>query len=318
MSDKVRTDDVSDTQSFTDTDDGLTLDDFRFVTREENIEMDSVFSGDSLLRTAVKRFTKKKSNMFGLILLLLLIVFSIIGPYISGYGPYEQNLERINMAPDFSAHIFGTDSLGRDLFARCFQGLRISLLIALIATLINLIIGLNYGLVSGYKGGRVDTVMQRIVDVLSSIPTLVVVTLMMLILNPGVGAIIIALMVTGWMEMSIITRVQVLRIREREYILAARTLGAGERYIMFREILPNIIGPMTTQIMVSVPNAIYMETFLSFVGLGLPVGECSLGILISEGFKNTLMYPYQIIPPILINSHNGASDDRLQSGCRRT
>ncbi|MCR4605092.1 MAG: ABC transporter permease [Eubacterium sp.] len=308
--------------------DGFTADDFQFAKREV-AQVDHVFSGDSYFRTVVKKFTAKKSNIFGLILLALLIVLSIIGPYLTGHPYDEQNLDRANMAPriplildgsqtlngtegeikvnryeelglEDTYYIFGTDELGRDLFSRCFQGLRISLLIALISTLINLAIGMNYGMISGYIGGKTDLVMQSVVDVASSIPALVVVTLMMLVLEPGFTAIIIAMMVTGWMEMSIVARMQVMRIKDLEYIQASRTLGAGKRFILFHEVMPNIIGPLMTQIMVSIPNAIYMETFLSFIGLGMPVGSCSIGTLISSGFSHCLMYPYQLIPAIVV------------------
>ena len=309
--------------------DGFTEEDFRLANRDADLGIDHVFSGDSFFRTVVRRFVSKKSNMVGLILLMILILLSIFGPHLST-SPYdEQNLDRANMAPRIpllldgtqylegtegdirvnryeelglqdTYYFFGTDELGRDLFARTFQGLRISLLIALIAALINLAIGMNYGMISGYLGGRTDMVMQSVVDIASSIPTLVIVTLMMLILEPGFIAIIIAMMVTGWMEMSIVARVQVLRIKDREFIQAARTLGAGKGFILFHEIMPNIIGPLMTQIMVSIPNAIYMETFLSFIGLGMPVGSCSLGTLISSGFSHCLMYTYQLIPPIAV------------------
>ncbi|MBR6228449.1 MAG: ABC transporter permease [Eubacterium sp.] len=309
-------------------DDGWTEEDFRFAVREESIQTDEPIRGDSFMKVAVKRFVSKKTNMFGLILLFVLILLSIIGPYLSGYGYNEQHLERANMAPHIplladgtenmngnegkirinryeelgidTYYLFGTDKFGRDLFSRCFMGLRISILIALIATLINLAIGMNYGMISGYIGGRTDSIMQRITDIFSSIPALVIVTLMMLILKPGFGAIILALMVTGWMEMSIVARVQVLRLKDREFVLAARTLGAGRFFILSREILPNIMGPMMTEIMVLIPNAIFMETFLSFVGLGMPVGSCSLGALISAGFQNCLMHPYQLVPCVVL------------------
>ena len=308
--------------------DGFAPEDFQFAKREVE-QVDRVFSGDSYIKTVIKRFKSKKSNIFGLILLGLLILLSIVGPYLSGHPYDEQNLERANMAPriplildgtqtmtgtegdirvnryeelglDDTYYLFGTDELGRDLFSRCFQGLRISLLIALISTLINLAIGMNYGMISGYLGGKTDLVMQTVVDIASSIPALVVVTLMMLILQPGFTAIIIAMMVTGWMEMSIVARMQVMRIKDLEYIQAARTLGAGKGFILVHEVMPNIIGPLMTQIMVSIPNAIYMETFLSFIGLGMPVGSCSIGTLISDGFSHCLMYPFQLIPAIVV------------------
>ena len=122
----------------------------------------------------------------------------------------------------------------------------------------------------------------------------------MLVLEPGAGTIIFALMLTGWTEMSIMTRALVLRLKEQEYVQAARTLGAGNMYIMFREILPNITGNLITQIMVSIPDAIFLETFLSFVGLGLPLGSCSLGQLISDGFSHCVLHPYKLFPAMVI------------------
>ncbi|MCR5790122.1 MAG: ABC transporter permease [Lachnospiraceae bacterium] len=309
--------------------DGFKEEDFQFVKREEGLETDHTYSGESFFRAAVHRFFARKANIFGLVLLCLLVLMSIIGPHISGYSYDEQDLEREGLAPripgilsgaetlsgtrgdievnryeelglDDVYYFFGTDSLGRDLFSRCFQGLRVSLLIALAAGLIDLVIGMNYGMISGFFGGRTDMLMQQFVDVASSIPSLVIVTLLMLILEPGIGAIIIALMLTGWMEMSIVARAQVLKLKEQEFVLAARTLGAGQFFILFREILPNIVGTLITQIMVTIPNAIFLETFLSFVGLGLPIGSCSLGRLISDGFDNCLLHPYQLVPCMLL------------------
>ena len=209
--------------------------------RASSLEIDHSFAGDSFFKAGVKRFLAKKSNVFGLALLCLLMVMSLIGPYLSGHSYAEQNLERANMAPRIPGLLsgeeklsgtegqilvnryeelglqdiyypFGTDSLGRDLFSRCFQGLRVSVLIALAAALIDLVIGVNYGMISGYLGGRTDLIMQQIVDIAGSIPSLVIVTLLMLGLKPGVGTIIFALMLTGWMEMSIIARTQLLRL----------------------------------------------------------------------------------------------------------
>ncbi len=284
----------------------------------------------------LKRFLAQKSALIGVIILLILVFLSIVGPYLSGHGYDRQNLPRANMAPrvpvleslgildgseilpktDKSVvvnkyreeglletgtyYLFGTDSLGRDLFSRCFMGLRISLFIALVATLSNLLIGMNYGMISGYFGGITDILMQRASDVMNSIPTLVVVTLLMLILKPGIWSIIIALMLSGWIQMSRIARVEVLEAKEMEYVQAARTMGAGHLHIMFREIAPNIIGKMMTQIMLSIPSAVFLEAFLSFVGLGMPAGTCSLGLLLSEGFSNALLHPYKLIFPALI------------------
>lgn len=289
-----------------------------------------------------KRFKAQKSAVVGVVIIGVLILLAMFGPYLSGHSYDEQNLDRANLPPKvtlFSSlgiwdgtqtiqkaggavtvnryeeqgitdyYLFGTDALGRDMFSRCFMGIRISLLIAMIATAINLIIGMNYGIISGYFGGMTDILMQRFVDVLGSIPTLVVVTLMMLVLTPGMGSIIVAMMISGWIEMSLIARAEVLKVKELEYIQAARTIGASHGHIIFKEIVPNIIGKLVTQIMLSIPSAVFLEAFLSFVGLGMPPGTCSLGTLLSDGFKNVLMHPYQLIPAaimmvlIMVGSH---------------
>ena len=180
------------------------------------------------------------------------------------------------------------------------MGTRVSLYIAFVAVLIDMIVGLSYGLISGYFGGAVDSVMQRFSEIVNGIPRLVIVTLLMLILRPGIATIIFALMITEWIGMSRIARAEMLNLKEREFVLASRTLGAGNFNIIFREILPNIIGQIITQTMFSIPTAIFTEAFLSFVGLGIPVPQCSLGSLISDAFNSFTTHSYQIVPPILI------------------
>lgn len=314
----------------------------KYVPKKE----DFVFASDQVKKGAVKeavsgvkhetlkRFMAQRSAVFGAVILVLLILLSLIGPYISGHSYDEQNLSYANMAPRVpllsglgifdgsedvpktsgtitenkyetleitdTYYLFGTDSLGRDMFARCFMGLRISLIIAFAATMINLIIGMNYGIISGYFGGATDLIMQRFIDIISSIPTLVVVTLLMLVLQPGMGSIIVALMVSGWFEMSLIARAEVLKVKELEYVQAAKTMGAGHMHIIFKDIVPNIVGKLVTQIMLSIPQAVFLEAFLSFVGLGMPAGTCSLGTLLSDGFKNAMLHPYKLLPAAII------------------
>ncbi|MBR5179261.1 MAG: ABC transporter permease [Lachnospiraceae bacterium] len=314
----------------------------KYVPKKE----DFVFASDQVKKSAVKeavsgvkhetfkRFMAQRSAVFGAVILVLLILLSLVGPYISGHSYDEQNLSYANMAPRVpllsglgifdgsedvpktsgtitenkyetleitdTYYLFGTDSLGRDMFARCFMGLRISLIIAFAATMINLIIGMNYGIISGYFGGATDLIMQRFIDIISSIPTLVVVTLLMLVLQPGMGSIIVALMVSGWFEMSLIARAEVLKVKELEYVQAAKTMGAGHMHIIFKDIVPNIVGKLVTQIMLSIPQAVFLEAFLSFVGLGMPAGTCSLGTLLSDGFKNAMLHPYKLLPAAII------------------
>ena len=307
--------------------------DFVLVPPAETGSVDSEAVG-GVRHENLKRFFARKSAVAGVIILGFLILMSIIGPHISGHSYDEQDLTRADMAPRVPGlasmgildgtesvpkidgtisqnkyeengitdtyYVFGTDSLGRDMFARCFMGLRISLIIALLATAINLIIGMNYGIISGYFGGMTDIFMQRTVDVIGSIPTLVVVTLLMLVLKPGMGSIVLALMLSGWIQMSLIARAEVLKVKELEYVQAARTMGAGHAHIIFRDIVPNIFGKLVTQIMLSIPTAVFLEAFLSFVGLGMPPGDCSLGTLLSDGFQNAFLHPYKLLPAAFI------------------
>ena len=195
---------------------------------------------------------------------------------------------------------FGSDNFGRDIWTRTWSGARVSLIIAVAAAIIDMVIGMSYGLISGYFGGKVDMVMQRILEIANGIPRLVIVTLLLLVLKPGMITIIFALMLTEWVGMSRIARAEMLKLKEQEFVLASRTLGAGNFFIIFKEVLPNIIGPIITQVMFSIPTAIFTEAFLSFVGLGIPVPQCSLGSLISDGFNSFTTHPYQIIPPIVV------------------
>ncbi|MCR4924408.1 MAG: ABC transporter permease [Lachnospiraceae bacterium] len=308
----------------------VTKEDFVFVNKDKELSsVDLVIFGDTFLKTSLKRFFSKKANILGLVLLIMLFLLAIFVPLLSPFDFNSPNIKRADMAPRIPGlasgteylpgtqgkivqnkyeelglndtyYLFGTDGLGRDLFSRCFAGLRVSLFIAIVAAIVNLIIGMNYGIISGYMGGRWDFIMQKIVDIMGSIPTLIIVTLLMLVLKPGIGSIIIALMLTGWMEMSMVARAKVLELKEREYILAARTLGANGFYIITKELMPNIISIMITQLMVTIPDAIFLETFLSFVGLGLPVGSCSLGRIISDGFESCLLHPYKLFPAVII------------------
>jgi oligopeptide transport system permease protein len=195
---------------------------------------------------------------------------------------------------------FGSDTLGRDIWTRTWMGTRVSLYIAIVAVLIDMLLGLSYGLISGYFGGKVDSVMQRTAEIINSIPTLVIVTLLMLILKPGLTTITIALMITGWIGMSRIARAQMLKLKEQEFVLASHTLGASSFRVIFSEILPNIIGQLITNTMFSIPSAIFTEAFLSFVGLGIPEPMCSLGSLISYAFQSFTTHPFQIVPPVIV------------------
>ena len=301
-----------------------TDEDFRLKSNAGEIGIDTNFASQNFWKDVLIRFFKKKSAVIGLIFIVLITVMVIIGPGMTPYTYSEQNLSQKNLAPrvasleklgifDGSESIsttsgskkmnyyvekgldnvyywFGSDNFGRDIWTRTWSGAKVSLIIAVAAALIDMIIGMSYGLISGYFGGKVA----------NGIPRLVIVTLLLLVLKPGMLTIIFALMLTEWVGMSRIARAEMLKLKEQEFVLASRTLGAGSFFIIFKEILPNIIGPIITQVMFSIPTAIFTEAFLSFVGLGIPVPQCSLGSLISEGFNSFTTHSYQIIPPIIV------------------
>lgn len=304
------------------------------LKKDAAIEVDRNFASQSVWKDITTRFRRKKSAVVGLVIVLFIILMAIIGPHMNGYDYSTQDLKNKNLAPrvpgiekmgildgsetmttstgsnkvnlyeeedlDDTYYWFGSDRYGRDIWTRTWQGARVSLIIAVAATIIDMVIGMSYGLISGYFGGRVDMIMQRILEVMNGIPRLVIVTLLLLILKPGMITIIFALMLTEWVGMSRIARAEMLKLKEQEFVLASKTLGARPFHIIFAEILPNIIGPIITQVMFSIPTAIFTEAFLSFVGLGIPVPQCSLGSLISDGYNSFTTHPYQIIAPIVV------------------
>ena len=198
--------------------------------------------------------------------------------------------------------IFGTDNIGRDLFGRLWRGTRISLLIGVISVLINCFIGVVYGAVSGYYGGKVDMVMQRLAEILGGIPFLVMSILFIMVLGAGVWSFILVLIVTGWIGMSRMIRAQFYRYKDYEYVMASRTMGAPDRTLIFRHILPNAIGPIITQATFAVPSAIFSESFLSYLGLGIQAPEPSIGVLLAEGQKVLTSSPHLTLFPALVVS----------------
>lgn len=308
--------------------------DFKLKNNKDAIEIDENFAAQNFWKDVFILYFRKISAVIGLILIIVIAVMAAAGPGMNEYTYSGQELSQKNFAPRVIAlekfgifdggetirtttgsktinyyeekgltdleYWFGSDNFGRDIWTRTWSGARVSLIIAVAAAVIDMVIGMSYGLISGYFGGRVDMVMQRILEIANGIPRLVIVTLLLLVLQPGMITIIFALMLTEWVGMSRIARAEILKLKEQEFVLASRTLGAGSMFIIFREILPNIIGPIITQVMFSIPTAIFTEAFLSFVGLGIPVPQCSLGSLISEGFNSFTTHPYQIIPPIVV------------------
>lgn len=197
---------------------------------------------------------------------------------------------------------FGTDGLGRDQWTRTWMGTRVSLYIAFLAAAIDMVIGVAYGGISAYYGGRVDNYMQRVIEILVGIPNLVLIILMILILDPGILSITIALAISGWISMARIVRGQILKLKNQEFVLASRTLGAKDSRILQRHLIPNVLGLIIINTMFSIPSAIFFEAFLSFIGLGLPTPMASLGTLIDAGFKSLQIYPHILLFPAIIIS----------------
>lgn len=279
------------------------------------------------------RVKKNKGAVFCLVLIIVLLLLSFIGPLLTPYKfdtqntnnnnlpPRVQGLENIHWLPFDGTltrkdgttynvyearHVkqyywFGTDNLGRDLFARTWKGTQVSLFIAFMAALVDMLIGVSYGAISGYLGGKVDSVLQRILEIIVGIPNLIVVVLMILVLKPGIFPIIIAITFTSWTSMARVVRAQVLKFKNQEFVLAARTLGASNASIIFKHMIPNMFGIIIINTMFSIPNAIFFEAFLSFIGLGLQEPNASLGTLVNDGYKSMIAFPYQmIIPSVMI------------------
>lgn len=261
------------------------------------------------------RLKKNKMALLGLIIIVCLIVVAIFGPIFSSHTYDEQNLMMTNSSPSWE-HWFGTDNLGRDIFIRVLYGARISLAIGIVASLLNLFIGVIYGGIAGFFGGKIDRIMMNIVDILYSVPTLLYVILLMVILKPGLINIFIALGIGYWLQMARIVRGQILSMKEQEFILAARTIGVSKKRILFRHLLPNAMGAIIVTMTLAIPDAIFTEAFLSFIGLGVSAPMASWGVLASEGVNNLRAYPFQLFFPAVAISVTMLAFNFLDDGLR--
>ena len=255
----------------------------------------------NFLQDSWRRLTKNKGALVSLFIILVIVLLAVLAPVIAPFDPLEQNTEFANLparipglfngyrngvdvyaqqgVPEGVNFFFGTDNLGRDLFSRVLYGTQTSLIIAFVAALFDITIGVTYGIISGWFGGRVDTVMQRFLEIISAIPNLIILVLMLLVLKPGLVSIIIAIGFTSWVTMARVVRAQTLKQKNLEYILASRALGQSFWKIAFKHLLPNMAGLIIIQTMFSIPSAIFFEAFLSFLGIGIPSPDASLGAL---------------------------------------
>jgi peptide/nickel transport system permease protein len=241
----------------------------------------------SVWKETIINIFKNKLAVFGLTLLLAILILAILGPLLVKFSPSDQDLMKANLQPG-GKHWFGTDDLGRDMWSRTWYGARVSLTIGFAAALIDLILGVTVGGISGYMAGRsklgdrVDNAIMRIVEILYGIPYLLVVILLMVIMDPGITTIIIALSVTGWVGMARITRGQILQLKSQEYVMAAEKLGTSHRKIILRHLLPNTLGIIIVNLTFTIPQAIFAESFLSFLGLGVQAPFASWGTMAND------------------------------------
>lgn len=254
----------------------------------------------SFWKEVMYRFSHNKLAIIGFFILIVVILMSIIVPWLSPYS-YREQLGVYN-APPSAKHWFGTDDLGRDVFVRVWFGARISLFIGITAAFIDLVIGVAWGAISGLVGGRVDDIMMRIADVLTAVPYLLVVIILLVVLQPGLLPMIIALSITGWVNMARIVRGEVLSIKNQEYVLAARTLGANTKHIILKHLVPNALGAILVTMTLTIPNAIFTEAFLSYLGLGVPAPMASWGTMASEGNNAIDTAPWRLIFPAVFIS----------------
>ncbi|ETT56427.1 binding-protein-dependent transport systems inner membrane component [Paenibacillus sp. FSL H8-237] len=262
-----------------------------------------------------QRLRQNKMAMTALGILGLIVLAAIFAPFISKYNYYSNDLMSTNKPPS-SDHWFGTDDLGRDIFVRTWYGARISLIVGLAAAAIDLFIGVIYGGIMGFFGGRVDNIMNKFSEILYSIPYLLVVILLLVVLEPSLGTIILALTITGWITMSWIVRGEIMQLKNREFVLASRSMGAGSARLLFKHLLPNAVGPIIVTITLSVPNAIFAEAFLSFLGLGVQAPVASLGSMINDSLTGWLYYPWRFLFPAILISLTMLSFNIFGDGLR--
>ncbi len=247
----------------------------------------------------LRQFFSKPLALFGLTLLSALLLLSLLYPLFTSFSYDQTSLSSANAAPSL-LHPFGTDDLGRDLLTRTCYGMRISLFVAICAALIDMTIGVMWGGIAAMRPGLIGNSMMRLVDLVAALPNMLLVILVIVVFSPSIFTVIVALSITGWLNMARIVRGQVLKVKEEPYIHAAQCLGASPQWILLHHILPSIQGTILVAVTLTIPSAIFTEAFLSFVGLGIQAPQASLGVLASEGLGAMHYYPWRIAFPALM------------------
>ena len=271
---------------------------FRKLTKEEKNDEFIAIESKTFFQSVRAEFKKNKRAVVGLIILSIVVLMAILGPVFSPYSYEEQNMALRNAGPS-AQHFFGTDKMGRDIFVRILYGARISLGVGAVAAFVNLIIGTLYGGIAGYVGGKVDMIMMRVVDIIYSVPSMLYIVLIMLWLGAGVGSIILGISITCWIGMARIVRAEVKSLREQEFTMAAFVLGASSKRILIKHLLVNAMGPIIVNITLQVPQAIFTEAWLSFLGVGISAPRASWGTLCEAARELILVYPMQTVYPLV-------------------
>ncbi|WP_026884585.1 ABC transporter permease [Clostridium akagii] len=280
----------------------LSKEKFKTIGCENNNSDEIVRKNITYGEDAWRRLKENKVAMFSLVLLVIIAFMSIIAPYLRSFGVNGVNPLTTNISPN-GTHWFGTDDLGRDVWVRTWAGTRTSIIIGVVGAMIELVVGALYGGVSGYIGGAVDDILMRIVEILNSIPYLILVLIIIIVMQSnGIIPLIIGMTLTGWTGMARMVRGQVLSIKEQEYVMAAQALGANSPRIILKHLMPNVIGIMIVDVTLAVPSYIFAEAFLSYIGLGIKSPNISLGALCSNATPNMMFYPYQLFWPSLVIS----------------
>ena len=251
---------------------------------------------NSLWSDAIYRLTRNKAAMLGAFILILLIIAAVLAPWISPYSYSYQDLN-LGASPPSADHLLGTDVLGRDLLSRILYGARISLLVGFVATGVALVIGVSWGIIAGYAGGKVDSIMMRIVDVLYGLPFIIFIILLMVIFGRNLWLLFGAIGAVEWLTMARIVRAQVIGLKNQEFVLAAKAMGVSNISMFRRHLLPNILGPIAVYATLTIPQVMLLEGFLSFLGLGIQPPMSSWGTLIKDGVESMEEYSWLLVYP---------------------
>ena len=252
---------------------------------------------NSLWSDAIHRLTRNKAAMLSGFILILLIIAAALAPWITPYGYEEMDFNSMRATPPSSDHLLGTDTAGRDLLTRILYGARVSLLVGFVATGVALIIGVSWGIIAGYAGGKLDQIMMRIVDVLYGLPFIIFIILLLVIFESNIWLLFAAIGAVEWLTMARIVRAQVIGLKNQEFVLAAKAMGVSNLSLFRRHLLPNILGPIAVYATLTIPQVMLLESFLSFLGLGIQPPMSSWGSLINDGVQYMEEFSWLLIYP---------------------